>query len=284
MAKTIPAVEPIAKPPSASLNVNQPAPRACASRPRACCRCRSATAAGTSGCRTTAIAPCQIASVATSTSAAGSQSRACRAARRPWPGCDRGAHSGLRPQRRLLLGQQVLAAAAQELAHLGHELEEARLLARLDRARDTARSIGDDPGDPARPRAHHDDARREEDRLGDRVRDEDDRRARAAARSRAAPGSGARASSRRARRTARPSAAAPARTRARGRSRRAAACRPRAATDGGRRSPSARRARASRSTRSLRRARSQPSISSGSAMFFATVRQSKSTASWKTIP
>ena len=31
-------------------------------------------------------------------------------------------------------------------------------------------------------------------------------------------------------------------------------------------------------------ARSQPSISSGSAMFFATVRQSKRTASWKTIP
>ena len=31
-------------------------------------------------------------------------------------------------------------------------------------------------------------------------------------------------------------------------------------------------------------ARSQPSISSGSEMFFATVRQSKSTASWKTIP
>ena len=36
----------------------------------------------------------------------------------------------------------------------------------------------------------------------------------------------------------------------------------------------------------LRRAcaRLQPSISSGSEMFFATVRQSKSTAAWKTIP
>ena len=31
-------------------------------------------------------------------------------------------------------------------------------------------------------------------------------------------------------------------------------------------------------------ARLQPSISSGSEMFFATVRQSKSTAAWKTIP
>ena len=38
------------------------------------------------------------------------------------------------------------------------------------------------------------------------------------------------------------------------------------------------------STRSLRFVRSQPSISSGSATFFATVRQSKSTESWKTIP
>ena len=36
----------------------------------------------------------------------------------------------------------------------------------------------DDPGDPAGPRRHHDDARREEDRLGDRVRHEDDGRAR----------------------------------------------------------------------------------------------------------
>ena len=76
----------------------------------------------------------------------------------------------------------------------------------------------DDAGDPPGPRAHHDDARREEHRLGDRVRDEDDRRAAAAARSRAARGSAARASSRRARRTARPSAGAPARTRARARS------------------------------------------------------------------
>src|SRR5581483_5040264 len=37
-------------------------------------------------------------------------------------------------------------------------------------------------------------------------------------------------------------------------------------------------------TRARRRSRSQPSISSGSAMFFATVRQSKRTASWNTTP
>ena len=38
------------------------------------------------------------------------------------------------------------------------------------------------------------------------------------------------------------------------------------------------------STRCLRFVRSQPSISSGSATFFATVRQSKRTESWKTMP
>ena len=36
--------------------------------------------------------------------------------------------------------------------------------------------------------------------------------------------------------------------------------------------------------RCFRLSRSQPSISSGRPMFFATVRQSKSTESWKTIP
>ena len=47
---------------------------------------------------------------------------------------------------------------------------------RVSTVRGAGRSIGDDPGDPARTRAHHDDAGREEDRLGDRVRDEHDRR------------------------------------------------------------------------------------------------------------
>ena len=48
---------------------------------------------------------------------------------------------------------------------------------RVSTVRGYGRSIVDDAGDPARARAHHDDARREEDRLRDRVRDEDDRRA-----------------------------------------------------------------------------------------------------------
>jgi hypothetical protein len=51
-----------------------------------------------------------------------------------------------------------------------------RVVAGLDRAR--VRQVDrHDPGDPAGPRRHDDDAGREEDRLGDRVRDEDDGRA-----------------------------------------------------------------------------------------------------------
>ena len=64
----------------------------------------------------------------------------------------------------------------ERLAHLGRELEEAGILA--CRLRSRLRQVdGDHPGDPAGPRRHHDDPRREKDRLGDRVRDEDDRRA-----------------------------------------------------------------------------------------------------------
>ncbi len=59
----------------------------------------------------------------------------------------------------------------------GHELEEARLLARVRGAR--LRQVDrDELCDPPRPRRHHDDAGREEDGLGDRVGDEDDGRAR----------------------------------------------------------------------------------------------------------
>ena len=151
-------------------------------------------------------------------------------------------------------GSEMLATEAQQLAHLRDELEEARDPRASRRCAAEARSMSTSPGDPAGPRAHHDDAGREEDGLGDRVRHEDDGRTRAAARSRAARGSGARASSRRARRTARPSGAAPARTRAPVRSRRAAACRPRAATDGGRRSSASSTSSSISSTRALRRA------------------------------
>ena len=46
---------------------------------------------------------------------------------------------------------------------------------RVSVVRGCFRSTSTIAGDPAGPRRHHDDARREEDRLGDRVRDEDDR-------------------------------------------------------------------------------------------------------------
>ena len=78
-------------------------------------------------------------------------------------------------QQLLLLGQQVLAAQTQQLAHLRHELEEA-WVPHASRPCAGGQVDLDDAGDPAGARAHHDDARREEDRLGDRVRDEDDRR------------------------------------------------------------------------------------------------------------
>ena len=222
----------------------------------------------------TAIDPSQITSTSTRTTAAGSQSSALppdspreRAAR------DRLNGDGLRAHG---VTASRSAAEMQRLAHARHELEVPRLLARLCRARVRQVDV-DDVRDAARARRHDDDARREEDRLGDRVRDEDDRAQARLPDAQELACSGARVSSRRARRTARPSAAAPARTRARARSRRAAACRPRAATDGGRRSPCSSTSSSISSTRLLRRARSQPSISSGSAMFFATVRQSKST-------
>ena len=64
-------------------------------------------------------------------------------------------------------------ALAQQAPHLGDVFGEARVLPRLRATR--VRQVDlDDAGDLARPRRHDDDAGREEDRLGDRVRDEDD--------------------------------------------------------------------------------------------------------------
>ena len=79
--------------------------------------------------------------------------------------------------------------------------------------------------DPRRPRRHHDDARRQIDRLLDRVRDQHHRLAlRPQARRAAGPASRS-ASARRARRTARPSAGTPASPHRRARSPAAGACR-----------------------------------------------------------
>ena len=68
------------------------------------------------------------------------------------------------------------AALPEQQPHLADQLGEPRLLPRLARARLWEVDV-DDADDPAGPRRHHDDAGREEDGLGDRVRDEDDRAA-----------------------------------------------------------------------------------------------------------
>ena len=160
------------------------------------------------------------------------------------------------------------------LAHLGHELEEARLLARLGRPRGCGRSIS--TMSAIRPGRGDITTTRVERKTASAIECvTKTTSSRLAPRSAAARGSAARASSRRARRTARPSAGAPGRRRAPARSRRAAASRRRAATDGGPRSPSSSTSvEHLLDARARARARSQPSISSGSAMFFATVRQS----------
>ena len=122
----------------------------------------------------------------------------------------------------------------------------------------------DDVGDPARPRRHHHDAVGQEHRLGDRVGDEDDRRAGLARRCAAARPACARGSSRRGRRTARPSAGAAGRRPAPGRWRPAAACRRTAAPGGARRSRPGATSSSSSRDRSRRSARVPAGSSSGS--------------------
>ena len=131
----------------------------------------------------------------------------------------------------------------QQLAYLGHELEEVRIFPRSPRRGAAAGRSGNNPGDPARAAVT---SRQRALRGRPPRRSSASRRRRSSPsrpRSGAAPDSGARASSHRERRTARPSTGGRARTRARVQSRRAAASRPRAAADSGSRSPSARRAR-----------------------------------------
>src|SRR5215210_7084666 len=142
-----------------------------------------------------ATRPCQAARPSTKTSRAGAQSpsRRCTTARltaalpdgrrfrpaaqtaeraKPAPPETAIASDGSRRELRL----ELRAAAGEPLAHVRDELEEARVLPRLDRPRVWQVDV-DDPGDAAGTRRHHDDARGEEDGLGDRVRYEDDRRA-----------------------------------------------------------------------------------------------------------
>ena len=164
-------------------------------------------------------------------------------------------------------------AGAQRLAHLGDEREEARVLARLERPR--LRQVDlDHPRDPPRPGRHHDHARREEHRLRDRVGDEDDRALRLRPDLEQLPVQAlAGHLVERAERLVHQQERRVERERAGDRDAllHAAGELPRPVRP---RSPRARRARASPATRSFRFCRSQPSISSGSETFRATVRQS----------
>ena len=134
----------------------------------------------------------------------------------------------------------------------------------------------------AGPRPHYKHAVREEDRLGDRVRDEHRSVRPARPRSAAARGSSARASSRRARRTACRGAGSRGRRPGRGRSRRAAACRRRAATARAR-SLRARRARAAR-RRARRGARGPGRAPRAGARCLPDRSPGAEPASWKTMP
>ena len=176
-AARIAAEQPAAKPQRASWKVNQPAAHSVSRSSQK----RAAISLGFGSRKRwtskTSIASSQPTRIATRITSAGIQSRSAaadaareRAARRR---DDDGAQCTPSPAGS---GSPAATPAAEQLAHLGRELEEARLLARVGRAR--LRQVDlDDPRDPAGPRAHHDDARREEDRLGDRVGDEDDGRA-----------------------------------------------------------------------------------------------------------
>ena len=119
----MPRPEPAKKPPSASLNVYQPAGQ------RVERSFQSAFAIsvgfGSRNCCTwrASIEPSQIPSTRDEDD------------ERRNPLAEPAAATRQRSHRRLLLRQKVLAPPAQQLAHLGDELEEARVLARLDRAR-----------------------------------------------------------------------------------------------------------------------------------------------------
>ena len=76
MAKTIPAIEPITNPPSASLNVNQPRPKSVCFSSQSVLPMSLGAGSRNFWMSNTAMAPSQIAIVATSTSTAGIQSRA----------------------------------------------------------------------------------------------------------------------------------------------------------------------------------------------------------------
>ena len=250
---TMPSSEPTTKPPSASLNVYQPAGQSVwrsfqnARDDRR--RLRQQELLDVERARSS---PATAAIASTKTTQRGQPLAELAPCGRVAVSASAASSSGSRCSPRLRRSSRTCVTSSKK-----------RGSSRVSTVRGYGRSIVDDAGDAARPRAHHDDARREEDRLGDRVRDEDDGRARASARSRAARGSAARVSSRRARRTARPSAAAPART-ASARAIETRCCMPPESCHGWwSAKPVSSTSSSISSTRALRRARSQPSISSG---------------------
>ena len=144
--------------------------------------------------------------------------------------------------------------------------------------------IGHDRADPPRPRRHHDHPLRQEHGLGDRVRDEHDRRPAL----RADPHQLglhplARHLVERAERLVHEQQAAAA-PRATARSRRAAACRRTAGAGSARRSRRARRARAAPAPAPPARALPTPCSSSGSSTFAVTVRHGSRPACWNAMP
>ena len=271
---------------TASLNVIQrAAKKQCRARPESSGRPRRASAAGS---RSTP-----------STSGEAIARPRARARRRrrlgPSPGSVAGAPEGARADAATkrssisLLRREGSSTASAPVACSDSRtsvtrLEEPRLLARVDGPR--LRQVHlDDARDAARPRRHDHDPRRQEHRLGDRVGDEDHRRARSPPRCGAA---------RRFRRSRVISSSAPngsSMSRSAGENESARAIDD-ALLHAARELPGvvlartrrARRAPASPDARPRRSLRSQPSISRGSAMLRATVRQSYSTGSWNTIP
>ena len=130
-AERMPSDEPITKPPSASFSVSQPALQS-----RLRCVQNDETIAHGFGSRNfwmlkTSIEICQTAIAAKKTTIAGTQSAIRLRTDTPGARARRRSCALLGEHRSVLVG----ADAAQQLAHLGHELEEVRVLARVVRAR-----------------------------------------------------------------------------------------------------------------------------------------------------
>ena len=270
-ATRIPRPQPITKPPSASLNVNQPARQ---SRSRLSQNVPRMSESGGSRKRCTS-----------------------RPRTRPLPGGDpehEDARPGPRPagaSQPLLRGdQRFLDAFLLVVEAAGHPSRRTDWISSAKRAllpsgqRPLAgRSTSTTPAMRAWTRRHHDDVRGEEHGLGDRVRVEDDRRLGLSQIRSSSPFRRSRVIS-----SSAPNGSSISRRSGENESARAIetrCCIPPESCHGWCFSkPWSSTSSSISCTRPRRRRRSQPDISSGSSTLRATVRQSYSTASWKTIP